>query len=170
MNLVAEFSQPITCMFKVPDTRLSASNSAVLASESFLVPVTLRSEAKGSEAALDALCRAFEEVKGFAPALGGTAPGVVLVSFNEAVSPRLSRVDIVVRGKEHQIDLIFAFRCPLPKDRDFWGRLRFISAVYDRLSQLAGVFEDRKGIELFFEEARLDQQKEDPERLRMFRK
>ena len=39
-----------------------------------------------------------------------------------------------------------------------------------RLSQLAAVFEDRKGIELFFEEARLDQEKEDPERLRMFRK
>jgi hypothetical protein len=51
-------------MFKIPDTRLSASNSAVLASESFFVPVTLRSEAKGSEAALDGLHRSFEEVKG----------------------------------------------------------------------------------------------------------
>ena len=157
-------------MFKIPDTRLSASNSAVLASESFFVPVTLRSEAKGSEAALDGLHRSFEEVNGVAPALAGTAPGVTLVSFDEAVSPRLSRVDVVLRGKGHQIELTFAFRCPLPKDQDFWGRIRFISAAYDHLSQLAAVFEDRKGVELFFEEARLDQQKEDPERLRMFRK
>src|SRR3954471_10112236 len=111
-------------MFKVPDTRLSASNSAVLASESFLVPVTLHSEAKGSEAALDALRSAFEEVKGFAPALAGTAPGVVLVSFDEAISPRLSRVEVERHGKEHRVDLTFAFRCPLPKDQDFWGRVR----------------------------------------------
>ena len=157
-------------MFKIPDTRLSASNSAVLASESFLVPVTLHSEAKGSEAALDALRRAFDEVQGFAPALAGTASGVALVSFNEAISPHLSRVEVELRGKEHRVDLTFAFRCPLPKDQDFWGKVRFISAVYDRLSQLAAVFENQKGIELFFEEARLDQQKEDPERLRMFRK
>ena len=157
-------------MFKIPDARLSASNSAVLASESFLVPVTLRSEAKSPETALDALHRAFEEVKGFAAALAGTASGVVLVSFDEAISPRLSRVDVFLRGKEHQIELTFAFRCPLPKDLDFWDRVRFVSAVYNRLSQLAAVFEDRKGIELFLEEARLDRQKEDPERLRMFRK
>src|SRR5580765_5501435 len=121
-------------MFKLPDTRLSASNSAVLTSESFLVPVTLHSEARGSEAALDALRRAFEEVKGFAPALADTAPGVVLVSFDEAISPRLSRVEFELRGKEHRVELTFAFRCPLPTDRDFWGRIRFISAVYDRLS------------------------------------
>ena len=92
------------------------------------------------------------------------------LSVNEAISPRLSRDEVELRGKEHRVDLTFAFRCPLPKDQDFWGRVRFVSAVYDRLSQLAAVFEDRKGIELFFEEARLDQQKEDPERLRMFRK
>jgi hypothetical protein len=157
-------------MFKIPDTRLSASNSAVLASESFLVPVTLHSEAKSSEAALEALQRAFEEVKAFAPALAGIAPGVVLVSFDEAISPRLSRVEVELRGKEHRIALTFAFRCPLPTSREFWIRVRFISAVYDRLSQLAAVFEERKGIELFFEEARLDQQKEDPDRLRAFRK
>jgi hypothetical protein len=157
-------------MFKLPEARLSASNSAVLASESFLIPVTIHSEAKGSEAALEALRRAFEEVQGFPPALADTAPGVALVSFNEPLSPRLSRVEVELRGKEHRVDLTFAFRCPLPKDPDFWGRVRFISALYDRLSQLAGVFEDRKGIELFVEEARLDQQKEDPERLRMFRK
>lgn len=94
----------------------------------------------------------------------------MVVSFDEAISPRLSRVEVELRGKEHRVALTFAFRCPLPKDRDFWGRVRFISAVYDRLTQLAAVFEDRKGIELFFEEAKLNQQKEDPERLRMFGK
>lgn len=149
-------------MFKIPEIRLSASNSAVLASESFLIPVTLHSEAKGSEAALDALRRAFEEVKGFA-AVAGTAPGVVLVPFDQAVSPRLSRVHVELRGKEHRVGLTFAFRCPLPKDQDFWGKVRFVSAVYDRLSQLASVFEERKGLDLFLEEVRLDQQKEDPE-------
>jgi hypothetical protein len=157
-------------MFKAREIRLSVSNSAVLASESFLVPVTVRSEAKSSEAAFEGLRRSFEEVKGFAPAIASTAPGTVLVSFEESISPRLSRVDVALRGKEYQFDLTFAFRCPIPKDLEFWGRVRFISGVYERLSQLAVAFEDRKGIELFFDEARLDQQKEDPDRMRMFMK
>jgi len=157
-------------MFKIPETRLSVSNGALLSSENFLVPITVRSEAKTSEAAFEGLRRAFEDVNGFLPALSNTFPGVVLVGFNEAVSPRHSRVDLTLRGKDHQYDLTFAFRCPLPKDQDFWGRVRFISAIYDNLTRLAMPFEDRKGIELFFDEARLDQQKEEPDRLRMFRK
>jgi hypothetical protein len=58
----------------------------------------------------------------------------------------------------------------VPKGQDFWARVQFVAVVYDRLSELVAVFEDRKGIDLYLEEARLDQQKEDPERLRMFRK
>jgi hypothetical protein len=40
---------------------------------------------------------------------------------------------------------------------------------YDRLAQFATAFEDRKGIEVFFQEARLPQQKQDLERLQTFR-
>ena len=157
-------------MFKIPESRLSASNSAVLGSESFLVPMTLRAQSRSSQAAFESLRRAFEEIKGLVPALASTVPGVSLLAFDASVSPRVSRVDVVLRGKEHQFDLTFALRCPIPKEHDFWARLHFVSAVYDRLSELVASFEDRKGTDLYLEEARLDQQKEDPERLRMFRK
>ncbi len=157
-------------IFKSPDNRLSASNSAVLASESFLVPVTLHSEAKTSQAAFDALHQAFEEVKGFVSQLASVAPGIVLVHFDETISPKMSRVEVCLRGKEYRFDLTFALKCPVPRDKDFWGRIRLLSSVYDRLGELATGFHDRKGIELFLEEARLDQQKDDPERLHAFRK
>jgi hypothetical protein len=61
-------------------------------------------------------------------------------------------------------------KCPIPKEQDFWARIRLISGVYDRLSELAAGFQEKKGIELVLEESRLDQQKEDPERVREFRK
>jgi hypothetical protein len=157
-------------MFTIPDSRLSASNSAVLASESFLVPMMLRSDARSLQVAFEGLHRAFDEVKGFIPRLTSTVPGVGLVAFDTPVSPRVSRVDVVRRGKDYRYDLTFALRCPIPKEQDFWARIQFVAVVYDRLSELVAVFEDRKGIDLYLEEARLDQQKEDPERLRMFRK
>ena len=157
-------------MFKSPDNRLSASNSAVLASESFLVPVTLHSEAKTSQTAFDALHQAFDEVKGFVSQLASTAPGIALVPFDETISPKMSRVEVLLQGKEYRFDLTFALKCPVPKDKDFWGRIRLLSSVYDRLGELAEGFHDRKGIDLFLEEARLDQQKDDSERLQAFRK
>ena len=157
-------------MFKSPDSRLSASNSAVLASESFLVPVTLHSEAKTSQAAFDALFQAFDEVKGFVLQLASTAPGIALVPFDENVSPKMSRVEVLLHGKEYRFDLTFALKCPVPKDKDFWGRIRLLSSVYDSLGELAAGFHDRKGIELYLEEARLDQQKEDSEQLQTFRR
>jgi hypothetical protein len=157
-------------MFKIPDSRLSASNSAVLASESFLVPMTLRSEARSLQSAFDELQRSFDQVRGFIPQLTSTVPGVEVLAFDAAVSPRVSRVDVARQGKDYRFDLTFALRCPIPKGQDFWARVQFVAVVYDRLSELVAVFEDRKGIDLYLEEARLDQQKEDPERLRMFRK
>lgn len=157
-------------MFTIPDSHLSASNSAVLASESFLVPMTLRTEARSSEGAFTALRRAYDEVKGFVPRLTSTVPGVSLIGFDEAVSPRLSRVDVARRGKDYRFDLTFALRCPIPKEQDFWARIQFVALAYERLSELVAVFEDRKGTHFYLEEARLDQQKEEPERLRMFRK
>jgi hypothetical protein len=152
-------------MFKIPDTRLSASNSAVVASRSFIIPVTLHSEAKASQTAFDALHLAFDEVKGFISQLAGIAPGIALVPFEEALSPRTSRVGVFLRGKEYRYDLTFALKCPVPKDQDFWARIKLISSVYDRLTDLATGFHDRKGIALFLEEAKLDQQKDDSERL-----
>lgn len=157
-------------MFTIPDSRLSASNSAVLASESFLVPMTLRSDARSLQAAFEGLHHAFEEIKGFVPRLAGTVPGVGLVAFDATVLPRVSRVDVVRRGKDYRFDLTFALRCPIPKEQDFWARIQFVALVYDRLSELVAIFENRKGTDLYLEEARLDQQKEEPERLRMFRK
>ena len=157
-------------MFKLPDSRLSASNSAVLASDSFLVPVTLHSDARTSQLAFDGLRQAFDEVKGFVSQLGGTAPGIALVAFDESISPRMSRVEVLLHGKEYRYELTFALKCPLPKEHDFWGRIKLLSSVYDRLGELAAGFHDRKGIELYLEEARLDQQKDDSERLQAFRK
>jgi hypothetical protein len=157
-------------MFKSPATRLSASNSAVLASEGFLVPVTLHSEARTSQVAFDGLRQAFDEISRFVSQLAGTAPGIALVPFAESISPKLSRVDVGLNGKEHRYGLTFALKCPVPKDHDFWGRLRLLSSVYDRLGELAVGFHERKGIELYLEEARLDQQKDDSERLQASRK
>ena len=157
-------------MFKIPDSRLSASNSAVLASENFLVPITIRSVARSSQAAFEGLQQAYEEVKEFGPALAKTVPGVSLIGFEDLLSPRLSRVEVLLRGKEYQFDLTFAFRCPIPKERDFWARIQLVAAAYDHLAKLVAAFEDRKGIDLYLEEARLDQQKEDPDSLRTFRK
>lgn len=157
-------------MFETPERRLSASNSAVLASESFLVPMTLRSEARNSQAAFEGLHRAFDDVKGFVPALVNTVPGISLIAFEAAVAPRVSRVDVTLRGKDHHFTLTFALQCPIPKEQDFWARVRFVSAVYDRLSEMIRIFENRKGITLYLEEARLDQQKEDPGRPRFYKK
>ena len=151
-------------MFTSTDSRLSASNSAVLASGSFLVPVTLHSEARTSHAALDSLAQAFEDVKDFVAKLAGTAPGIALIPFDENVSPKLSRVQALSHGKELRFDLSFALTCPVPKDMGFWGRLRLLSSVYDQLSELASGFQDRKGIALYLDEATLDQQKDDGER------
>jgi hypothetical protein len=127
-------------MFKVPDNRLSASNQAVLSSESFFVPVILRSVGRSSKAAFEELRKAFIQVEGFIPALTSTVPGVSLMDFDSAISPRISRVEIVLQGKEHQFELTFAFRCPIPKEQDFWTRIQFISGLYDLFSELAKPF------------------------------
>lgn len=132
--------------------------------------MTIRTESRSSQTALETLRRAFDEISGSVPALASTFPGASLVAFDASVSPRVSRVDVVLHGKECQFDLTFALRCPIPKEQDFWARLQFVSAVYDRLSELVVSFQNRKGVDLFLEQARLDQQKEDPDRMRMFRK
>ncbi len=91
------------------------------------------------------------------------APGATLVSFDENVSPKISRVEMSLNGKEYQYDLTFALRCPFSKQQDFWERIRLISSVYDQLGELSTGFSERKGIKLILTEARLAQQN-DPER------
>lgn len=150
-------------MFKLPDNRLSASNKAVLASQSFLVTVTLHSEARSSKAAFDALRQAYDEVSGFVSKMSRDAPGIALLAFDEGMSPRMSKMGIVVQGKEYQYNLTFALKCPIPKEMDFWQRVWLISSVYDHLASLAAGFHDRKGVSLFLEKAVLDQQKDDVE-------
>src|SRR6267143_1544537 len=103
IGLTSSRQNPIfNTMFKIPDSRLSASNSAVLASENFLVPITIRSVARSSQAAFEGLQQAYEEVKEFGPALAKTVPGVSLIGFEALLSPRLSRVEVLLRGKEYQ--------------------------------------------------------------------
>lgn len=52
-------------MLKIPESRLSVSNSAVLASEDFLVPITLQSEAKTLPAARDAFRQLYLPIASF---------------------------------------------------------------------------------------------------------
>ena len=65
------------------------------------------------------------------------------------------------------------YACWLNLIEPWWKQVRSLPLKgrrFETLDELVAVFEDRKGIHLDLEEARLDQQKEDPERLRMFRK
>ncbi len=157
-------------MFRAPDSRLSASNAAILSSQSFLIPVTLRSESRTSQEALNALHNAYQEVTGFVGRMTALAPGLSAVAFDEAVSARLSRVEMVLDGKDSRVELNFALKCPIPAGDDFWARIKLISSVYDRLAELAAAFHERKGIDLLLDQARLDQQKEETERAAIFRK
>src|ERR1041385_1336717 len=142
-------------MFSARDSRLSASNSAVLASQSFLIPMTLVSEAKTSEAAAGSLKSAFEEIQRFAAALTKLRPGLNLISFENPISPRMSRIEATVSGKDRQFDLTFAIECPIPKDHDFWARLELLSMIYDQFAELAERLHDRKGLALVLSEAKL---------------
>lgn len=134
------------------------------------MPMTLYSEARTSHAALDCLRRAFDEVNGFVSQLASTAPGIALVPFTESISPKMSHVEVRLHGKEYRYDLTFALKCPVPKEQDFWGRIRLLSSIYDRLGELAAGFHDRKGMELYLAEARLDQQEDDSEQPQIYRK
>ena len=86
-------------MFKSPDNRLSASNSAVVSSTNFLIAMTLHSEARSSPSAVDALNRAFEETRGFVLQLSGSFPGLALLAFDANVLPLnwKSRLFVVVK-------------------------------------------------------------------------
>lgn len=143
-------------MLKMPDSRLSAPSAEVIASSCFYVPMTLKSDARAMEMAFDALRGAFEEVKSYLPRLDPTILGAELVAFDAAVPNGLSNVGVALHGKDHQIDLTFALRCPIPAGTEFWDRVKLITAVYEHLGVLVSLFEGRKGIDLYLDEARLE--------------
>lgn len=155
------------CMLKMPDSRLSAPSAEVISSTHFFVPMTLKSDGRVMDMAFDALRGAFEEVKSYLPRLESTIRGTELVSFDANLPNGLSNVGVALRGKDHQIDLTFALRCPIPAQLDFWERIKLIAAVYEHLGVLVSLFEGRKGIDLYLDEARLEQPKAEPESLRV---
>lgn len=154
-------------MLKMPDSRLSAPSAEVISSTSFFVPMTLKSDGRVMDMAFDALRGAFEEVKSYLPRLESTIQGVELVSFDASLPNGLSNVGVVLHGKDHQIDLTFTLRCPVPAGIDFWERIKLIAAVYEHLGVLVSLFEGRKGIDLYLDEARLEQPKAEAEQLRV---
>lgn len=155
------------CMLKMPDSRLSAPSVEVISSSCFFVPMTLKSDARVMDMAFDALRGAFEEVKSYLPRLDPTIQGTELVAFDAAVPNGMSNVGVALRGKDHQIDLTFALRCPIPTGTGFWDRVKLIAAVYEHLGVLVSLFEGRKGIDLYLDEARLEQPKSEAATLRV---
>lgn len=154
-------------MLKMPDSRLSAPSAEVISSACFYVPMTIKSEARAMEMAFDALRGAFDEVKSYLPRLEPTIQGAELISFDAGLPDGLSNVGVALRGKEHQVDLTFTLRCPIPAQLDFWERIKLIAAVYEHLGVLVSLFEGRKGIDLYLDEARLEQPKTEAETLRV---
>lgn len=155
-------------MFKHSNSLISATNSAILASENFLIPLSLRCTGRTAAAAFDSLHRGFHDVKSFLSVLVSIVPNISLVGFDAPISPRNSRILLEVSGKDHIFTLKFVLRCPIPTSSDFWQRVQFMSNAYEKLAELSAVFHERKDMELFLEESLLDQQKEDPQKLRAF--
>lgn len=145
-------------LFTSGSSCVSASNSALLASKSFILPATLSTEAKSSQAAVDDLQKAFEDVKRFIGSLQTTISNVALVPFDEAVSPRVSRIEGEISGKVRRFDLTFSVRSGIPADLNYWERLKLVAKVYDNFSELARILQERKGPVLLLHQARLDQQ------------
>jgi hypothetical protein len=93
-----------------------------------------------------------------------------VVSFNEPISPKLSRVDIVKKGKETTYTITVSIRKAFPGESAFWTRIRLVTEIYDQLAHFATAYEDSKGVDIILEEARLEQQKDEPDGHRSFRK
>ncbi len=141
-------------MYIAPTKRLSASHKAVLAAESFQIPMIIHSMAKSSRSALDGLRQAFGEISALVERATATAPGIALVNFGESASPRRARVELTV-AKEHEYMLSFSLKCPVPADMDFWGRVDLVSWVFERFDELGTAFLQRKGLTLTLEGAML---------------
>lgn len=78
--------------------------------------MTLLSEGRTLSGSVEDLRQAFEEVRKFVATISATTPGLALVSFEQPISPRMSRVEGMVVGKERQFQLTFAVSCPLPAE------------------------------------------------------
>jgi hypothetical protein len=154
-------------MLTIPEVRLSASNAAVLSSSFALLPVGVRCEAKDAKFALK---KVEEIISALREHSAGKEGQVEMVAFEEPISPRLSRVDIARKGKESSFGITVAVRARFPVGSDFWSRIAFVNDRYEWLATFALGYEDAKGVDIFLEEARLEQQKEEPERFRVYRK
>jgi hypothetical protein len=143
-------------MFKLPESRLAATSAALLAADSFVVPMTLRSDAASSRVAATELERAFDDARGFITGLKGLSPEVTLVGLDEPVSGQVSRVELLQDGKQFRFDLTFSLRIPFPDGLLFFDRIQLVSSVYDRIANLSQAFEGRRGIDFAVEQARLE--------------
>jgi hypothetical protein len=124
--------------------------------------MTLVSEGKMLTAALDVMRQSFDEVQKFVTALASSNPGLALVAFDQPISPKRSRVEAVIAGKERQFQLTIAVTCPIPPEADYWTRLKLLARLYDQFAELSERFRERKNISLELEEAKLDQEKGEP--------
>lgn len=144
-------------MFKVPESRLSATSASLLSAQSFVVPMTLRSDAASSRAAAQELERAFEDAKGFVPGLKSLSAEVSLVGLDEPMSEHLSRFELLQDGKLFRFDLTFSLRIPFPEETPFFDRIQLVSSIYDRIANLSQALEGRRGITFEIEAARLEE-------------
>lgn len=154
-------------MFTAPDVRLSASNAAVLSPSFVLLPVCVRCEAKDASFALKKVQEIVSALRNHPVAKD---EGTEFVSFEEPISPKLGRVDIAQKGKESSFSITVTIRAKFPPAADFWTRVGIVNDRYEKLMAFALGYEDAKGVDIFLGEARLEHQKEETERLRVFRK
>ncbi|HVU15319.1 MAG TPA: hypothetical protein VHD32_00225 [Candidatus Didemnitutus sp.] len=154
-------------MLSFPETRLAASNAAVVSSNFALIPICVSCEAKSSGHALK---KVGEIVGALRDHPSTKEADIEFVSFDEVVSPRLSRIDITQRGKDTTVAATVALRLRFQSSTDFWRRLELISERFQKITQFAAPYEEEKGVDIFVQEVRLEDQKEDSERLRVIRK
>jgi hypothetical protein len=143
-------------MFTLPDYRLSAANKTLLACEAFFIPIALQCEARTSPLAFETFKKAFDDLTGFVAQIASTAPGLMLLPFADEAKHAPSNVSMQLAGKDYRFHLTITLRCPVPKEKDFWERVRLVAYVYDRLAELAAGFQDRKGVDLSLDPAQLD--------------
>lgn len=147
--------------------RLSVSNAALLSSSFVLLPVCVRCEAKDPAVAL----KKVEEITSALRAHpAAKEDGVEFVAFEEPVSPRLSRIDVAKKGKDSSFSIPVSIRARFPTGTDFWSRVAFVNSRFEKLTAFALVYENAKGTDIFLEEARLEHQKDAPDRFRIYRK
>ena len=96
--------------------------------------------------------------------------GVEFVPLEEAVSPKLSCAELTDNGKEVIINITVCLRVRFPSDASYWSRLKLIYQKFETLAVFASPYGEDKRVHIFLEEAKLETQKDEPERYRILRK